>query len=175
MYMSHPASTVRQQVSQLWEKVVVKRSSSGAVLQHSVLQSLMHVVSNYGTAESRNAAAGGGKGEGDWAAMEAALMSLELVLRMILAPLSPADAAPAAAPASATPALTPSTGNRTVGSGANSASSGISSSHIPNFQTQHTPLPAASSALSHQFATPSSPADRSPKPSPMQGSSRLHI
>lgn len=168
--MSHPASTVRQQVSQLWEKIVVKRSSSGAALQHNVVQSIMSVVARYGIADATLAGTSSSKNEGDWAAMEAALMSLELVLRIILTPASPSVAASAAPPAISTPGLTPSSGNRTVGSGGNSASSGIGSGSIPSFQSQHTPLHTAAAA--HHLATPSSPADRSPKPSPMHGRSR---
>ncbi len=166
MYMSHPASTVRQQVSQLWEKIVMKHSSIGAVLQQHVMQSLMSVVARYGSVDPT---ASSSKSEDDWAAMEAALMSLELVLRVILTPVTPNSNALAAPSASTAPALTPSTG-KTVGSSINSASSAVGSGSNPSFQSLHTPLHAA--APVHQLATPSSPADRSPKPSPMQGQSR---
>jgi hypothetical protein len=183
LYMSHPASTVRQQVSQLWEKVVQKRSSSGTVLQHNVMQSLMSVVARYATSNSFPAGAAGmgtsTKIDNHWAAMEAALMSLELVLRMMITPLSssPAPAAAALAPQTSnskvasgssppinlTPGLTPNSGSR---SGSSTLSS-ISSHSIPLTHSHQTP--SHSAAILQQMATPASPAERSPKPSPMQG------
>jgi hypothetical protein len=186
--MSHPASTVRQQVSQLWEKVVQKRSSSGTALQHNVMTSLMSVVARYSSlnaSDGVNAASSrSGKIDSDWAGMEAALLSLELVLRMLVSPASSssqaagssatsAEVAPhmlrsKASAASSPPGVASNSGIRTGGS----TSSGTSSCGNPSVASLQTPSHAA--AALHHMATPASPSERSPKPSPMHGQAPRH-
>jgi hypothetical protein len=174
--MSHPASTVRQQVSQLWEKVVDKRSSSGTALQHNVMRSLMSVVARFSA--STSSAPSSGKTDGDWAGIEAALMSLELVLRKILTPLPTTSSPPSSSGCGVTSKatsdpLTPAiiAGHLARDADSSTACSSVSSgSSNQSLQLHKTPLhPASLSATSHQLATPSSPPERSPKPSPMQG------
>jgi hypothetical protein len=181
--MSHPASTVRQQVSQLWEKVVDKRSSGGTALQHNVMRSLMSVVArhgNFSASTSSGSSSCSGKADGDWAGIEAALMSLELVLRKILTPL-PATSSPPSSSAgggvtskSTSDPLTPAivAGHLARDADSSTACSSVSSgSSNQSLQLHKTPLhPASLSATSLHLATPSSPPERSPKPSPMQGS-----
>jgi hypothetical protein len=169
-YMNHSASTVRQQVSQLWEKIIVKRSSSGAALQHKVLRSLMSVVASYGRGTSSS------KDE-DWAGMEAALMSLELVLRVILTPSTTKVASGSDFEVAPTgnhgPSVSPNRaistpGPFTTGSFASSTSSSMSTGSNPSFHMLSTPVQGASSAFVQHIGA-QSPADHSPKPSPMQG------
>ena len=180
--MSHAASTVRQQVSQLWEKVVDKRSSGGTALQHNVMRSLMSVVARYGNfsaSTSGGPSSYSGKADDDWAGIEAALMSLELVLRKILTPLpsslSPPSSSAGVADTSKstcdphTPAIISDHVARDADSSA-ACSSVSSGSSNQSLQSHKTPMhPVSLSAPSHHLATPSSPPERSPKPSPMQG------
>jgi hypothetical protein len=193
LYMSHPASTVRQQVSQLWEKVVQKRSSSGTALQHNVMRSLMSVVARYSSLNASDgvstASSRVGKIDSDWAGMEAALLSLELVLRMLVSPASSSSLAAGSSsasaevvphilhskasagsspPGAAPPGLASNSATRTGGS----TSSGTSSCGNPSVTSLQTPSHAA--AASHHMATPASPSERSPKPSPMHGQKPHH-